>query len=63
MSCTENRRGCLFRKRLVKEKESGRPLKPTIDKMNALAQEYYVKSRPAYVLKRGWSMKLSPLQI
>jgi glutaconyl-CoA decarboxylase len=42
-----------FARRLVKEKESGRPLKPTIDKMNALAQEYYDKSRPAYCAKKG----------
>ena len=42
-----------FARRLVKEKESGRPLKPTIDKMNALAQEYYNKSRPVYCAKKG----------
>jgi glutaconyl-CoA decarboxylase len=37
----------------VKEKDSGRPLKPTIDKMNALAQDYYDKSRPVYCAKKG----------
>jgi glutaconyl-CoA decarboxylase subunit alpha len=42
-----------FARRLVKEKDSGRPLKPTIDKMNALAQDYYNKSRPAYCAKMG----------
>ncbi|MDI6763805.1 MAG: carboxyl transferase domain-containing protein [Thermodesulfobacteriota bacterium] len=42
-----------FARRLVKEKDSGRPLKPTIDKMNALAREYYEKSRPAYCAKKG----------
>ena len=42
-----------FARRLVKEKDSGRPLKPVIDKMNALAQDYYDKSRPAYCAKMG----------
>ena len=42
-----------FARRLVKEKDSGRPLKPTIDKMNALAREYYEKSRPTYCAKKG----------
>jgi glutaconyl-CoA decarboxylase subunit alpha len=43
-----------YSRRLVKEKDSGRPLKPIIDKMNELAQEYYDKSRPVYCAKRGF---------
>lgn len=43
-----------FSRRLVKEKDAGRPLQPTIDKMNTLAQEYYDKSRPIYCAKRGF---------
>lgn len=43
-----------YSRRLVKEKDSGRPLKPIIDKMNELAQEYYDKSRPIYCAKRGF---------
>ena len=43
-----------FARRLVKEKEAGRPLQPVIDKMNALAKEYYEKSRPAYCAKMGF---------
>jgi len=43
-----------YSRRLVKEKDSGRPLKPVIDKMNELAQEYYDKSRPIYCAKRGF---------
>lgn len=43
-----------FSRRLVKEKDAGRPLKPIIDKMNELAQEYYNKSRPVYCAKRGF---------
>ena len=43
-----------FARRLVKEKDSNKPLKPVIDKMNELAQEYYKKSRPIYCAKRGF---------
>ncbi|RLB12117.1 MAG: glutaconyl-CoA decarboxylase subunit alpha [Deltaproteobacteria bacterium] len=43
-----------FARRLVKEKEAGRPLQPVIDKMNALAKEYYEKSRPIYCARRGF---------
>ncbi|OPY13308.1 MAG: Glutaconyl-CoA decarboxylase subunit alpha [Syntrophus sp. PtaB.Bin138] len=35
-----------FARRLVKEKDAGKPLQPVLDKMNALAKEYYDKSRP-----------------
>lgn len=42
-----------FARRLVKEKEAGRPLAPVIEKMNALAQDYHNKSRPAYCAKMG----------
>jgi glutaconyl-CoA decarboxylase len=43
-----------YSRRLVKEKDAGRPLQPTIDKMNELAQQYYDKSRPVYCAKRGF---------
>lgn len=43
-----------YSRRLVKEKEAGRPLKPIIDKMNELARHYYEKSRPAYCAKMGF---------
>ena len=42
-----------FSRRLVKEKDAGRPLEPIIDKMNQLAKEYYDNSRPAYCAKYG----------
>jgi len=42
-----------FSRRLVKEKEAGRPLEPVIDNMNALAQQYYNQSRPVYCGKAG----------
>jgi len=42
-----------FSRRLVKEKDAGRPLEPIIDKMNQLAKEYHDNSRPAYCAKHG----------
>jgi glutaconyl-CoA decarboxylase len=42
-----------FARRLVKEKDAGNPLDPVIDKMNALAQQYYDQSRPIYCAKAG----------
>jgi len=43
-----------FSRRLVKEKEAGRPLGPVIDQMNALAQLYREQSRPIYCAIRGF---------
>ncbi|MEX1300126.1 MAG: carboxyl transferase domain-containing protein, partial [Desulfotignum sp.] len=42
-----------YSRRLVKEKDAGRPLEPVIEKMNTLAKEYYDNSRPAYCAKHG----------
>ncbi|MBW2056539.1 MAG: glutaconyl-CoA decarboxylase subunit alpha [Deltaproteobacteria bacterium] len=43
-----------FSRRLVKEREAGRPIGPIIVKMNALAKDYYEKSRPVYCAKKGF---------
>jgi len=43
-----------FSRRLVKEQEAGRSLKPVIDQMNALARLYQEQSRPIYCAKRGF---------
>ncbi|MCG8566655.1 MAG: glutaconyl-CoA decarboxylase subunit alpha, partial [Desulfobacterales bacterium] len=42
-----------YSRRLVKEKDAGRPLEPIIDKMNQMAQEYHDNSRPGYCAKQG----------
>jgi glutaconyl-CoA decarboxylase subunit alpha len=42
-----------FARRLVKEKDAGRPLAPVIESMNKTVQEYVAKSRPAYCAKMG----------
>ena len=43
-----------FARRLVKEKDAGNSIEPVIDKMNALAKEYYDKSRPVYCAQKGF---------
>ncbi|MBW1774977.1 MAG: glutaconyl-CoA decarboxylase subunit alpha, partial [Deltaproteobacteria bacterium] len=50
-----------FARRLVKEKDAGNPLEPVIDKMNALAQQYYDQSRPVYCAKAGLVDEIVPL--
>ncbi len=42
-----------FSRRLVKEKDAGRPLEPVIEKMNQMAKEYYDNSRPIYCAQHG----------
>lgn len=42
-----------YSRRLVKEKDAGRPLEPIIEKMNELADKYYQKSRPLFCAKTG----------
>ncbi len=43
-----------YARRLVKDKDAGKPLAPTIDKMNELVQLYTDTSRPAYCAKSGF---------
>jgi glutaconyl-CoA decarboxylase len=43
-----------YSRRLVKDKDEGKDLQPTIDKMNELAQRYHERSRPEYCAKRGF---------
>ena len=42
-----------FARRLVKEEKAGEDLQPTIDKMNALIQDYAKKSSPKFCAKAG----------
>ncbi|MBC2737841.1 MAG: glutaconyl-CoA decarboxylase subunit alpha [Desulfobacteraceae bacterium] len=50
-----------YSRRLVKEKEAGRPLEPTVEKMNDLAQDYHDKSRPLFCAKTGMVDEIVPL--
>jgi glutaconyl-CoA decarboxylase len=42
-----------YSRRLVKDKDAGKPLDGTIAKMNDMIQQYYDKSRPAFCAKKG----------
>jgi len=43
-----------YARRLVKEKDAGRPLGPTIDKMNEMVKHYEETSQPLYCAKKGF---------
>ena len=49
----ETAAAAMYARRLVKEQESGKPIEPVIDKMNALIQAYTDNSRPAACAKQG----------
>ncbi len=42
-----------YARRLVKEKDAGRPLDDVVDKMNTLARDYHDKSRPLFCAHKG----------
>jgi len=50
-----------YARRLVKEKDAGRPLDSVIDQMNRLAQDYHEKSRPLFCAKMGLVDEIVPL--
>ena len=43
-----------YARRLVREKDAGRPLEPVIDQMNELARLYHEQSRPIFGARRGF---------
>lgn len=43
----------MYSRRLVKDSKAGKDLQPTIDKMNAMIEDYTRKSRPDYCAKTG----------
>jgi len=49
----ETAAAAMFTSKLAKEDKAGNDLQPTIDKMNALIQDYVDKSKPAYCAKLG----------
>ncbi|MBU2552237.1 MAG: glutaconyl-CoA decarboxylase subunit alpha [Proteobacteria bacterium] len=50
-----------YSRRLVKEKDAGRPLEPVIENMNDLARLYYDRSRPVFCAQRGFIDEAVPL--
>jgi glutaconyl-CoA decarboxylase subunit alpha len=51
-----------YSRRLVKEKDAGKPLEPIIEKMNQIAKEYNDNSRPAYCAKYGLVDEVVPMK-
>ena len=49
----ETAAAAMFTSKLAKEDKAGNDLQPTIDRMNALIQDYVEKSKPAYCAKLG----------
>ena len=43
-----------YARRLVKEKDAGKPLGPVIDKMNEMVKHYEETSQPLYCAKKGF---------
>lgn len=50
-----------FSRRLVKEKDAGRPLGPVIEKMNEMVRGYYDNSRPLYCAQKGFVDEISKM--
>ena len=42
-----------FSRRLVKDSDAGKPLDPTIERMNKMVKSYYDNSRPLYCARKG----------
>lgn len=50
---SETGASAMYVRRLVKDKQAGKSLTETIDKMNALIQKFYDNSRPKFTAKEG----------
>ncbi len=53
----------MYSRRLVKEKDAGKPIEPVIDKMNKIAKDYHDYSRPAYCAKTGMVDEIIPMDM
>ena len=51
----------MYSRRLVKEKEAGRPLEPVIESMNKLVREYHENASPLFCAKNGLVDEVVPL--
>ncbi|MDQ7096819.1 carboxyl transferase domain-containing protein [Desulfosporosinus sp. PR] len=51
-----------YARRLVKDKDEGKSLEPTMQKMNDMIKDYYAKSRPAYCAQKGWVDEIVDLE-
>ena len=51
----------MYSRRLVKEKEAGRPLEPVIESMNKLVREYHENASPLFCAQNGLVDEVVPL--
>jgi len=51
-----------YTRRLIKEKDAGRPLDPIIEKMNELVRQYHETSRPVFCAKAGLVDEIVPME-
>lgn len=57
----ETAANAMYSRRLVKDYKDGKSLDGTIDKMNAMIQDYTAKSRPQYCMEQGFVDEIVPL--
>jgi glutaconyl-CoA decarboxylase len=50
----ETAAAAMYSRRLVKDKKAGKDLKPTIDKMNEMIEDYKEKSKPSFCAELGF---------
>ncbi len=53
----------MYSRRLVKEKDAGRPIEPIIEKMNKIVDDYHFFSRPLYCAKAGLVDEVIPMDM
>ena len=53
----------MYSRRLVKEKEAGRPLEPVIEAMNRLVREYHENASPLFCAQNGLVDEVVPLAL
>jgi len=51
----------MYSRRLVKDKDSGKPIEPVIDSMNKIVEDYVKYSRPSFCAKSGMVDEVVPL--
>jgi glutaconyl-CoA decarboxylase subunit alpha len=51
----------MYSRRLVKDKDTGKPIEPVLEKMNRIVDDYYRYSRPLYCAQAGFVDEIVPL--
>jgi glutaconyl-CoA decarboxylase subunit alpha len=51
----------MYSRRLVKDKDAGKPIEPVLERMNRIVDDYYRCSRPLYCAQAGFVDEIVPL--